>query len=154
MKLRLSDWASIAEIFSGIAVVVTLVLLLLGIRDNTEITRASMYADTMESMSELDRTVLADPELRRIAQAYLDRETASLGDSDRSALTFFVASQARTYDMAYSMKNYGLFGENEWSRFEAAICRGYERAVSAGLAESPFLTTTSEDFQLFVSSSC
>lgn len=154
MKLKLSEWASVAEISSGVAVVITLVLLVLGIKENTEMTRASMYANTMESTSELDRIVLADPELRRIMRAYLDGETVSLEDSDRSALLFIVASQARTYDTAYFMRQYGLFGENEWTRFEGAICRGYERAASAGLAESPFLITTSEAFQLFVRSSC
>ena len=41
MKQKLSEWASIAEIVSGIAVVITLVFLIFGIRENTEVTRAA-----------------------------------------------------------------------------------------------------------------
>jgi hypothetical protein len=41
MRLKLSDWASIAEIASSVAVVVTLVVLILEVRGNTDAIQAS-----------------------------------------------------------------------------------------------------------------
>ena len=52
MTQKLSDWASIAEIVSGIAVVVALVFLVVGIRENTEMARASMYERTFDSLNQ------------------------------------------------------------------------------------------------------
>ena len=45
MNQKLADWASIAEIISGIAVVVTLIVLIVEVRDNTEVLRVSAYND-------------------------------------------------------------------------------------------------------------
>lgn len=64
MKLRLSDWANIAEIGSGLAVLVTLVLLFLGILENTQVTR--VYNDVVDSINELSKDMYRDPQLSRI----------------------------------------------------------------------------------------
>jgi hypothetical protein len=58
--MKLSDWAGIAEIFSGIAVVVTLVFLIIGIRENTEVTRAATYADLLDGLNEYSMQVAAN----------------------------------------------------------------------------------------------
>ena len=55
MKRQLSSWASGAEIISSIAVVVTLVFLVIGIRENTAITRASVYATSIEGINDYEQ---------------------------------------------------------------------------------------------------
>ena len=45
MNQKLSDWASIAEIVSSVAVVVTLIILIIEIRGNSEAVRADMLAN-------------------------------------------------------------------------------------------------------------
>ncbi len=47
MNQKLSDWASAAEIIASIAVVITLIILILGIRENTEVVRAGSYNDLL-----------------------------------------------------------------------------------------------------------
>jgi len=71
MKLKLSDWASVAEIASGIAVVLTLVILILSINKNTAVTQASMFAGLVEDLNNIYYTVVPDPELRRIWSQYI-----------------------------------------------------------------------------------
>ena len=71
MKQRLSDWASYAEIASGIAVVVTLIILVIGIRENTEITRTAMYAGTLDQFNAFETAILLDSDLRQIYVRYL-----------------------------------------------------------------------------------
>jgi len=46
MKVKLSDWASIAEIVSGLAIVVTLAILIFEIRGNTDAIRSQTAQDT------------------------------------------------------------------------------------------------------------
>ena len=153
MNQKLSDWASIAEIFSSIAVVVTLVLLLLGIKENTEVTRASSFAESIDSINRGEEIILADPDLRRIYEAYLRRATSDLPDADLRALVLIIASIARRYDMALSMNRYGLMGENEWTRFSVMICDHYDRATLAGF-EGVYLNLPTDAFRDFVSEQC
>ena len=153
MNQKLSDWASIAEIGSGIAVVVTLVLLILGIRENTDMTRASMFASSIESLNATERAIMADPDLARVFLALRAKETNNLDADDRNRLIFIIALQVRTFDMAYSMQRYGLYGDNEWSRFERNLCAAYQRAAAAGYDQLVSDLTTPE-FMNFVRSSC
>lgn len=43
MNQKLSNWASIAEILSGIAVVISLILLLFEVQGNSEAVRAATF---------------------------------------------------------------------------------------------------------------
>lgn len=49
MNQKLAAWASIAEIVSGVAVVVTLVILIAEIRDNTRFLRVSAERQQTDS---------------------------------------------------------------------------------------------------------
>lgn len=62
MSRKLSDWANAAQIVSGIAVVVTLLFLILGIRENTAITRATAYDRNMDSLNYVRNVLVTDPE--------------------------------------------------------------------------------------------
>jgi hypothetical protein len=151
MNQRLSDWASITEIASGLAVVVTLVLLLLGIRDNTEITRVSVYADLINNINEWERDIYRDPDLSRIWTAYMQRETARLEPGDRERLSSVVMVLFRNYDKAYFSQRYSVIGSAEWNRFLRLICINYRRARSADL---DFGGVVSDEFVEFVLASC
>jgi hypothetical protein len=59
MAVKLSDWANVAEVVSGVAVVITLIFLILSIRENTEITRAAAYDTFAETPAAL-RLVISD----------------------------------------------------------------------------------------------
>ena len=66
MNQKLSDWASIAEIVSGVAVVITLIFLIVGIRENTNVVRASAFSDNLSAFNDFSMTVAADAELRAV----------------------------------------------------------------------------------------
>jgi hypothetical protein len=151
--MKLSDWASVAEIVSGVAVVITLLFLIIGIQENTETTRASMYADSIRDLNYVEHAGMVDPEFSRILDAFLSGQTAELSEQDRSQMNRIVATYSRIYDMAYSMQRYGLFGGNEWERFDRFICGNYQRAINAGM-EDTFLTLGSDEFQGFVKARC
>jgi hypothetical protein len=127
--MKLSDWASIAEIASGVAVVVTLIFLIVGIRENTAITRASAFDRNMESVNQFRLEIAKDPELTRIWQS--QRELLSLNwveqpqgsngiDSTRAIL--LSGTLWGIYEKSYYAHQYGLIGTDEWARFELQMC--------------------------------
>jgi len=153
MSKALSNWASFAEIVSGVAVIITLGLLIIGIRENTETTRAAMFASSIESINALERSIMLDADVSEIYAAYVDGHTSELKSAERNRLRLLIANYFRSYDIAYSMRKYGLFGENEWNRFERAICTSYKVASDAGYSELISRLTTQE-FMDYVRSSC
>lgn len=97
MNLTLSDVASIAEVVSGLAVVITLVFLILSVRENSDITRAEMYSSHQESLNEMFRDIYRDPELMRIHDAWLANDFSSLDAHDTRVLSYLVTNAFRTY---------------------------------------------------------
>jgi len=133
---KLSDWANLAEIASGIAVVVTLLLLFLGIRENTEITRASVYSDVVGELNETNRDIYRDPELTRLWGRYVSVEDdlADLSVEEQFRLQQMVRALFRTYDSAFIAVQGGIIGSAEWQRFEGPICLLGGRARAIGMS--------------------
>lgn len=120
MNHRLSNWASIAEIVAAIGVIVTLVFLILEIRENTEITRADAFDRNMESINQWRVELAKDAELTRI---WRSRENpAILTEDDQFRLIMLQGSLWGIYEKSYFAREYGVLGESEWSRFETQMC--------------------------------
>jgi hypothetical protein len=132
MNSKLSDWASIAEIVSGIGVVVTLIFLVVGIRENTEIARASMFERTLESVNQWRMDIAGNDSL--LASFSLRDPTLDVtgwSEIDRLRLQFLVNSLWGIYEKAFYSREYGVIGDDEWARFETQICVQYESEVPA-----------------------
>jgi hypothetical protein len=151
--MKLSDWASVAEIASGVAVVVTLVLLLSGINKNSEVTQASMFAGLVADLNNVYYAVLPDRELRRVWTQFVRGTPSQLSEDDLNTLTPILVSRANLLDSALTMRNSGLIGDNEWGRLEQLICREYAREVNVGL-ESIVLSSSTKNYRDFIATSC
>jgi len=127
MKQKLSDWASIAEIFASLAVVITLIILILGVRENTEIVRASSYNDLLGNVDEQAHVILASERLTRIWRLYMQRETNTLTDDERFVLLLLLRSTYRTFEKAYFAYQYGTVGPEEYARFDDQACNHFDR---------------------------
>jgi len=138
------ELASIAEVVSGIAVVVTLVLLMLGIRDNTEVTRASMFQRSTDRIIEWRRDVMIHAELAELFQAYLEGRAAEFAGTDQTRLVQLVLNQYQIYEQAYIAERSGLLGSEEWRRFETQTCSFYPLVLAVPiLAETIPMAMTS-----------
>lgn len=148
MSKTLSDWASIAEIASGIAVVTTLIVLILGVRENTEVVRASAYANSIASLNDLSLTTLADVDAVRVWESYIREDTAGFDNLDEQRLNLMLLTIFRTYETAYFSEGYGLIGESEWGRLNRTICGHFERAnrLGRGSLLAAVLTTDFIDY--------
>jgi hypothetical protein len=158
MNQKFSDWASIAEIVSGIAVVVTLIFLIAGIRENTAITRAVAYDSQMNSLNEWRRNLSQDEELSHLYRLFNDGEAAELSEDEAFRLFLVLNEQWGIYEKSYYANKYGILGPSEWGRFERQIC-----ATRTSMEVGPLSTTRpwanarrllSEEFAGFVDSRC
>jgi hypothetical protein len=74
MKLKLSDWASLAEIVASVAVVKSLIMLMLDVRENTDVVRANSYDDLLSDVNEQALVIVRDERLIRIRRLFLKEE--------------------------------------------------------------------------------
>ena len=150
--MKLSDWASIAEVVSGIAVVVTLVFLIMGIRENSEITRAAAYERNIDSFNQWRMWVSQDEELLRLYMAFLEGETAELTDFERSRMGYIVNTIWANYEKSYYSNQYGILGEAEWARTDRQVCTLY--GLMPRSAWEDMTVRFTEEFGEYVEAKC
>jgi hypothetical protein len=153
MNQKLSDWASIAEIASGIAVVVTLVVLMLGIRENTESVRASAFASNINALNAFQSAVLTDGEALRVWNDYLNGDSADLNELDERRLSLIVLTLFNIYENAYYFDRYGLIGEKGWERFNRNLC-GFFGRVQSTTTGNALRQTMSREFYEHITNQC
>jgi len=153
MRMGLSQWANIAEVVSGIAVVFTLIFLVVGINENTEIARATAYESQITSLNDIRRTLVQDRELMLAWLAYQRGEIESLSEVDRVRVEYQVNILWAVYEKAYVSFRYGIIGIAEWNRFERLICQN-SRLLRANAMESVVRPQLTEEFVTFVENSC
>ena len=152
--MKLSEWASIAEILASLAVVTTLIVLIVGVRENTEIVRASAYTTSLQDLNYLQVSILNDPDSMRVWTAFMNEDTEGFDNVDRQRFALILLSQFRTYESAYFSQKRGLLGSDEWIRFQNSICAFFERAVSDGVILGVIQRNTTEEFMGYVSDTC
>lgn len=146
MKLKLSEWASIAEIVSGIAIIVTLVVLIAEVRGNTTAVRAATYQNVSDSM-----TGMADFSVdRELVGMYLRGLETGLDDPlERSQFGLILVSQIRRFENAFYQRD--LIEPQLWKGIQNSL----DRIVSGqGFGiwwdDQQWRTGFSEDFQELV----
>ncbi len=152
MNHKLSDWASIAEIVSGIAVVITITVLVLSIRENTRITRVTVYESHINSLMEWRSQLATDRDVMRLWQSVFNGEHENLDENDFERMVQVVANNLNIYEKAYFAYEYGVMGQAEWSRFDAP-CSQYVGALGAGLGNILDRIMTA-DFIGYLEASC
>ena len=150
MNQKLSNWASIAEIVAAIGVIVTLIFLIVGIRENTEITRVTAFDRNMEAVNQWRMELAKDPELARIWRSRED--LAALSENDHLRLVMLHGSLWGIYEKSYYAREYGLLGQAEWSRFETQMCRQIN-SMNPG-SWSPMTVTLTPQFVSYVEGLC
>ena len=120
--MKLEKWALIAEIASGMGVLVTLIFLVIGIRDNTNVTRAASYEDLMSDLNQVFLTVVDDPALSQLWARRREPNFESLSNGEFERLALLNRATWRIYDAAYYSFRNGSLGLEQWQRFADVIC--------------------------------
>jgi hypothetical protein len=154
MRLKLSDWASIAEVVSGIAVVISLIFLIVGIRENTEITRAAAYDRNVDGLIAFRADIARDDELAQLWLAYESGKSAKLEGIDRLQLNNLINLAFGNYEKAYFNRKYGVLGESEWTRYERQICINLERLKDLPDLKADMATVVTDEFAEYMEDLC
>lgn len=153
MKKSLSEWASLAEVISGIAVVLTVIFLILEIRTSTEVTRASMYANNMNTLIEWRNLLIEDRDIARLWESYTAGRFHEEDTTDQLRMLQLVANNINIYENAFYARQYGVLGSSEWTRFQRMSCVQYNWIIQSPLAESIEMITT-DQFRAFLQENC
>ena len=121
-KDRLQNWALVAEVISGIAVVVTLVFLVIEMRGSTNATQAHTYQLLMGELNAY-RTLMVEPDLASTVVKAEETGWQSLDVLEQYRLYATGSINWGIYESAYYANKRGVIGESEWKRFELSYCR-------------------------------
>ena len=127
--MKLERWAHVSEIVSGIVVVVTLILLVIGVRENTNVTQAAAYQDLLDGLNRFNFVLISDADLATLWLTRLDRSLGELEPDEVSRLVYMNRTVYRIFDSAYSAFVNGSLDPSQWQRFEAAICATHRTEV-------------------------
>ncbi len=151
--MKLKEWAQLGEVVSSIAVLVTLIFVVLGVRDNTEATRAASYDRNIDSLNEWRLARYQNPDLARVTGIYYVNGTAEgLSEDDIAILLPYVRTQFSIYEKSYFANKNGYLGETEWTRFRTPMCGQYVRATENNLPLG--LNALTEEFIIFMETEC
>ena len=134
----------LTEIFAGVAVVITLIILVFEVRQNTEVARAASYAESMDGLTQWRLTMASDPELAALWEAYYLRGERA----EDFRLNLLVSSLWGIYENAYYSNQRGLLGPSEWERFERQLCQNAPRDLPV------IENLLTEEFRTFSASGC
>ena len=152
MKFRLSDWASLAEIIASVAVVITLILLMFDVRENTEVVRANSYDDLLSDINDQSFVVVQDERLLGIWQRYNEGKIDELTQAEHFTLITLLRATFRTFEKAFFAYQYGTVGATEYARFDAQTCNHFDMIGQRSWGDINSVLT--EDFRSHVEDLC
>ncbi len=144
MNQKLSDWASIAEIVSSIAIVVTLVLLIAEVRGNTSAVRAATYQSVSDSIAGMVGFT-ADREI--VGIFYKGLETGLDDPLEESQFGLILVSMVRRFENAYYQRD--LIEPELWQGIQNSLDRLVSRQ-GFGIWWNEWRPLFSVDFQELV----
>ena len=123
-KLELQQWALLAEVIGGIAVVISIIFLVLETRENTNAIQAQTYQNLTEQLNNARYTAMQE-DIATLRFKLLNGGYKDLSDKERWLLRMMAEAKWGIYESAYYAYERGILGDDEWQRFENAICRNY-----------------------------
>ena len=155
MKDKLQVWALIAEIVSGVAIVITLIFLVVSVRDETRATRTLVYEDLLSGLNEFYNVLMQDEELASLWLAGRELGSVDLSDEEVRKLTLMFRNVMRILDAGFSASQYGTLGEPEGDRILASACNTYEILETVNARVEPdIFVPISPRFREFLANSC
>ena len=155
MNENLQKWSLIAEIVGGLGVLITLVILILEVRENSELTRTVAYQQEIQNYNNWRNEMLGDPDQIRIFGAWSRRENIPDRYTDDGLILIFILMNLFTnYESAYYSQRSGILGESEWNRVQIAICSAYEDIVQEKAYWDSVSFRLTEPFNGFIEASC
>jgi hypothetical protein len=134
-RKNLQKWALVAELVSAVAIVVTLAFLVVEMRANTTAIENQTYQELTQQLNNY-RTNVMESDYPYALEKLLTNGWENLDRIDKLKLLMLRHNLYAIYEMAYYSHKRGVFGEDEWARFQNAICVAYRSDVQRGIWDS------------------
>ena len=146
---RIRNWAHVAEIVSGVAVLITLVFLVLEIRGNSDLIRANTFNRSIESLIDYRMQIASNEESLRVMTDHW-----GIDSPDLLRRQLLVVNLWSIYEKTYFSRQYGLVGPAEWERFESRICGYVTREDGLRFWSENVANFMTDEFREYVISRC
>ena len=142
-RLNLNQWALIAEVVSGIALIITLAFLAFEMNANTNAIRAQTYQTLMQQLNDF-RIFVSDPEIVAANEKLITEGWDSLSAEEKQKVRQPVLINWGIYESAFFAYERNVLGDEEWVRFEVGICRRYRYPVHQDVWNAEGVTSMNE----------
>jgi len=119
---KLQKWALIAEIFGGIAVIVTLIFLIIETRENNELQKASTYDSLVADIANWRMDQISNSDLAEIMDIATSRGQEALNESQTRKFRQYNVVLFLHYERAFLQWSAGNLSDSNWERFRVRIC--------------------------------
>ena len=150
----LQKWALGAEIIGGIAVTVTLIILIIEVRENTSVMRMAAYQDEIDRSNEWRYNVTANPDQRYVFQQWTLDNTEALDPAQEFTLRMILSSLFSQRESAYFARENGFLGDSEWQRMLSTACSAYNRTVANTDLWPRLATSLTDEFVSLLGAEC
>ena len=111
--MKLSDWAHIAEVTGGIAIIASLIFVGLEVQENTQITKLTLDRAIDQQNLALNLTLAQSPDLAEIlVRAEVDRD--GLTDAERARFDNYCYSRFGAYENIVGDFSSGFIAQEEY----------------------------------------
>ena len=117
MKGRLKEYALVAEIVGAIAVVISLIYVGVGVRQNTEAVQVANH-QAIVAMDISKNSWLRDPQFAA-AHALAREDFEKVTPEQLSQLRAFMADQVNIWEFAFITHSNGAMSDNIWEGFDS-----------------------------------
>ena len=117
-KLSLSEWASLGELIATLAVVVSLVFVVLGIRQNTAAVQGGTENLLFELHADLANQFIEDPSMAAIAVKLRSGE-GQLTPVESVRWEKYHLNMLDIWALAHTRNERGLLGQDQWEMIDA-----------------------------------
>jgi hypothetical protein len=128
MTQALSDWASIAEIVSAIAIVASLLFVGLEVRGNTRTARATMLQQSVGYDILLLNQLASDRQLANDFTTFMYQGFGAVDEANRSRVDYQFAGMVRHWENLYLQHCAGYLSDEAWAA---------RRQIIEGVLRSP-----------------
>ncbi len=127
---QLQKWALGAEVISAVAVVLTIVFLAAQTMENTNAIQAQTFQELMRDVNDWRMSLAYGNGPPALGAALDKRRTEgweSLGEDQKLVIRGREVMLWGIYESSYFANQRGVLGDDEWIRFESAMCQRYSR---------------------------
>ncbi len=119
--MKLERWALIAEIIGGIAIVVSVVLLLVEVRGNTEALRSASAQSITDAATDVLLLLASDGELSSL-RVTGDTDVSTLSEDDWWRYFFYYRQHWLRFQNMYFQASSGVLETGTWDTYAKVIC--------------------------------